>query len=462
MAINLVGRIPIIKEAISPRTFWLGAGVALLLIVGVVVGFKVRFTKQEERRQQQQAASIASDAAQSNRGQVEGGVIPASNLAGLPTTPAQSSPSVAVTPTGQMPTANPNGQPLQPAPPVMATGAQTPAYTPQPTAPMYAYQPASAPVVDPAQQLRQQLTTRRLEREQQAIDGPTGLQEQRAATAPSSDPQLQELSTLRTLLQSQNGGPPIPYPSVPQSNPGTGDSEGGQGYRTQNGQADKRQFQEGGEGPADDYLKTTRTPPLSRWVVQRGTVIPATLPHKLVSDLPGDLIAEVARDVYDSPTQKFVEIPAGSRLVGEYNSSVSFGQNRVQVVWIAIYFPDGSFIDLDRMPSHSADGSAGLKDQVDNHWTRTIAGVALSSLLSAGLSISQNRSNGSNSVLNYPSTGQVAASAVGTQAAQLGQQLTNRNLNVQPTLKIRPGEIFAVSVKKDILFQGPYQPMEVK
>ena len=171
--------------------------------------------------------------------------------------------------------------------------------------------------------------------------------------------------------------------------------ESGQGYRSQNDQAGKRQFVEAGEGPGEGFLKSTRTPPLSRWVVQRGTVIPAALPHQLVSDLPGDLIAEVMRDVFDSPSQKYVEIPAGSRLVGEYNASVSYGQNRVQVVWTAIYFPDGSFIDLDRMPSHSADGSTGLKDQTDNHWKRVITGVVLSSLLSAGLQLSQNHSNSS-------------------------------------------------------------------
>ena len=236
--------------------------------------------------------------------------------------------------------------------------------------------------------------------------------------------------------------------------------DAGSGYREQNAQSEKGQFQQSGEAPEEDYLKTTRTPPLSPWVVQSGTVIPAALPHRLVSDLPGDLIAEVARDVYDSPTQKYVMIPAGSRLVGEYNSSVMYGQNRVQIVWTAIYFPDGSFIDLDRMPSHAADGAVGLKDQVDNHWKRVIGGVALSSVLAAGLQISQNRTNGS--VLTYPSAGQEAAAAIGTQAAQLGEQITNRYLNIQPTLRIRPGEIFSVSVKKDMVFPGPYEPLAAR
>ena len=287
-----------------------------------------------------------------------------------------------------------------------------------------------------------------------------------AQSRTSSSPEADLTSQLSALLRPPSPSPATAYPlSLPGSAPSSAllgiGGDPAQGFHGQNDQLGKRDFGEHGEPTGDDYLQTTRTLPLSRWVVQRGTVIPASLPNSLVSDLPGDLIAEVVRDVYDSPTQKFVEIPAGSRLVGEYNSSVSYAQNRVQVVWTAIYFPDGTFIDLGRLPSHSADGATGLKDKTDNHYKRLIAGVALSSLLSAGLSLSQNRTQGS-SVLTYPSTGQVIASSVGSQASQLGEQLTNRNLNIQPTLKIRAGEIFAVSVKKDILFPGPYEPLVSK
>jgi type IV secretion system protein VirB10 len=223
-----------------------------------------------------------------------------------------------------------------------------------------------------------------------------------------------------------------------------------------NGQDDKERFHQPRESQPAGYLKTTRVPPLSRFVLERGTVIPAALPQSVVSDLPGDLIAEVSRDVFDSPTGKFLLIPAGSRLVGEYNSRVSFGQKRIQIAWTAVYFPDGSFLDLGRMPAQAADGGAGLADQVDNHWKRLIGGVALSSILAAGLSVSQNRSS-SGSVLTYPSAGQQAAAAVGTQATEAGAQITNRNLNVQPSLKIRPGELFSVFIERDIVFSAPYE-----
>jgi type IV secretory pathway VirB10-like protein len=439
--INLAGRIPRITRPVSGRVLILAVGLGLLLLGAVVFGFRYRIRKNEERTQIQQTQTMAADAATSNRAVVEGG-LPNAPLAGLPvvpqTPPAQATPNV-------QPTVQQYAAPAQNDPPASYPA---PAYD----------SPVSAPPVDSIAQARAQAVTRQREREQQAIEAPTGVQPT-AATA-ASDPvnaAQADLAQINSLLRQPNAGQSAttPSPGTAHLSPEMGES--GQGYRSQNDQAGKRQFVEGVEGAGDDYLNSTRTPPLSRWVVQRGTVIPAALPHQLVSDLPGDLIAEVMRDVYDSPSQRYVEIPAGSRLVGEYNSSVSYGQNRVQVVWTAIYFPDGSFIDLDRVPSRSADGSTGLKDQTDPHWKRVITGVVLSSLLSAGLQLSQNHSN--SSVLTYPSTGQVITSSVGTQASQLGEQLTNRNLNIQPTLKIRTGEIFAVSVKKDILFPGPYEPL---
>ena len=450
--INLAGRLPVLTQPVSNRLIVLGVVIGVVLLGAVVFGFRYRFQKQEARKESQQLQTTASDAATSNRELIEGGQsLPPSTFSGLPVSANQAPASTVPAPNPAATWPPPGSSPVtQPYPPVPYQPAYFPA---SPTAP-----------VSGADQLRAQALSRELERRQQAMEAPTGAGNPAANSPSSSSPALDtaqaDLAQLNTLLRQPQGFTPASTPVIPTGPFAPAENEGAQGYRSQNDQSGKRQFTDESEGVGNDYLKTTRTPPLSQWVVQRGTVIPAALPNKLVSDLPGDLIAEVVRDVYDSPSQKYVEIPAGSRLIGEYNSSVSYGQNRVQIVWTAVYFPDGSFIDLDRMPSHSADGATGLKDQTDNHWKRVVAGVALSSILSAGLQVSQNRTNGS--VLTYPSTGQVIASGVGTQASQLGEQLTNRNLNIQPTLKIRPGEIFAVSVKKDIVFPGPYEPLPKK
>lgn len=244
-------------------------------------------------------------------------------------------------------------------------------------------------------------------------------------------------------------------------------SSGPGNYGAQNAQAEKGEFLSGTDvpNPADDYLKATRVDPLSEFEIQQGSVIPAVMPLGLNSDTPGQVTAEIRVDVNDAlcgVTRKdgsvhcYVLIPHASKLVGEYNSNLSYGQNRVQVVWTRVIFPDSSSLDLGRMNGHSVDGSAGLKDKVDDHWKSKIASVALTSVLSAGLAVSQNRSN--NSVLQYPSTGEVIGASVGQSASQLGQELTQRNLNRQPTLVIRPGQKFLVYVKKDIVFPSPYEP----
>jgi type IV secretory pathway VirB10-like protein len=283
----------------------------------------------------------------------------------------------------------------------------------------------------------------------QPLDAPTG-----AAAANVSSSPVDPLQADMARLAALSGNPaPFPAGSMPSPLP----PGGGPGLRIEedpNGQGSKRSFQSSGEG---DYVATTRQAPVSPWVVERGEVIPAGLPNAIVSDLPGDIVAEVKRDVLDSPTHRFVLIPAGSLLAGEYNSAVTYGQGRAQVVWTYLRFPDGTYVDLPKFVGHSADGATGLKDQTDNHLKRLIGGVAMSALFSAGIQISQNRTTGANSTLAYPSNAQIGAAAAAQQAAEVGQQITSRNLSIQPTLKIRPGDIFAVSVTKSIVFPGPYE-----
>jgi type IV secretion system protein VirB10 len=280
-----------------------------------------------------------------------------------------------------------------------------------------------------------------------AIDAPTGATTGTDnAAAPSKLPDALPADAGRLGM--------VPANAVPAMQMQPSRHEGGSD--DPNGQDEKRAFQQAPEG---DYLKTTRIAPLSPWVIERGEVIPAGLPNQLVSDLPGDLVAEVKRDVYDSPQHRYVLIPAGSLLAGDYNSGVTYGQKRAQVIWTYLRFPDGSYVNLDKFISHSADGAVGLSDQVDNHIKRLLGGVAMTSLFAAGIQISQNRTGG-NSTFAYPSNAQLAAAAAGQQAAQLGQQITSQNLRVQPTIKIRPGDVFYVSVLKTIIFPGPYKPLD--
>ena len=454
--VNLAGRRPQVVSPMGNGIVWLAVALVVLFVGVVILGFRTRIKKKEQMAQVTTSETVAHDAAQSNRTAVRNRAeaTPLSAVTGntAPNTTPQGDGLLKTAATAITDAVKTDAHPFPQSP--VNPGAPQPYYYVPPQAQYYAQQYQGPPTAmdDPAQRAR----IRALERREQAINAPTGISANNsvASLAKTVDPIQADLDRIAQLSATANS---IPRPMMTGSYPPLGGPTAVSEEYDLNQQNGKRKFQQEEEG---DYLKTTRIPPISRWVVERGDKIVAILPTKVVSDLPGDLIAEVKDDVYDSPTHKFILIPAGALLAGEYNSSVSYGQGRVQVIWTYLRFPDGSFINLEKFVSHAADGAVGLKDQTDNHIKRLVGGVLLSSIFAAGIQISQNRS-GTNSTLAYPSTSQIAASAVGQQAAQLGEQITSRNLNVQPTLKIRPGEPFYVSVQKSMVFPGPYEPMKI-
>ncbi len=208
---------------------------------------------------------------------------------------------------------------------------------------------------------------------------------------------------------------------------------------------------------AADYLKSARTPPLSRFEIKAGWEIPAVLEQGLNSDLPGELKALVTANVYDTATGRFLLIPQGSRLVGVYDSRVGYGQDGAQVIWDRVIFPDASSLDLGGMIGQDAHGYSGFRDKVDRHYRRLIGFAVLTSLFSAASEVAQSRNR---TLLTYPSPGEVAASTAGQEMSDVGAQITRRNLNVQPTIKIPVGHRFNVRVNRDIIFEGPYEPLQ--
>lgn len=161
-------------------------------------------------------------------------------------------------------------------------------------------------------------------------------------------------------------------------------------------------------------------------------------------------------NVYDTATGQYLLIPQGARLVGIYNSRVGYGQNGVQVAWQRVIFPDGSSIDLNGMEGLDAQGNAGLRDKVDHHNKQLLGVAVLTSMFDAALAITQSRQQ---SVLLYPNPAQETEGAAGRDVSQLGAQISRKNLNVQPTIKIPAGYKFNVRVNRDILFDEPYQPL---
>ncbi len=233
---------------------------------------------------------------------------------------------------------------------------------------------------------------------------------------------------------------------------GVSGEEGGTAARVgaaQSAQAQKESFL-GGQADGEIYASGQLVTPRSPYELLAGTVIPAALLTGIDSDLPGSIIATVTENVYDTVTGRILLIPQGSRLLGVYDSQVAYGQRRVLLVWTRLILPDGSSIVLDKLPGTDTQGYAGLEDRVDWHWNRLVAGAAVSTLLGAAAELAvPGQFGGSQSV--------VYASVEGLQNSmnQVGQEITQRNLDIQPTITVRPGFPVRVIVNKDLILR-PY------
>jgi type IV secretion system protein VirB10 len=198
---------------------------------------------------------------------------------------------------------------------------------------------------------------------------------------------------------------------------------------------------------AKDYLPTGRKPLLSPYEVKAGTVIPGVMIGGINSDLPGQIIGQVSENVWDTATGRHLLIPQGSRLLGTYSNEVTRGQSRVLVGWQRIIYPDGSSLDIEGMPGVDQAGAGGFRDKVNNHYRRVFGDALLMSLFAAGIQLSQPEAQVGGS---YDSQ-QIVAASLGQQLGQAGMQITQRNLNIQPTLEIRPGYRFNVMVTRDFV-----------
>ena len=294
----------------------------------------------------------------------------------------------------------------------------------------------------------------------------------------------------RPILSAQNAGQPVPTPPMAMPNPGISQEEQQRLQETESART-ARLFSSTETRPANTSTTSTATPipqtdlaslglapqpstpsaqdrqlaflnqtpdkrtvspdrvaaPASANVLQAGAVISAALITGIRSDLPGQITAQVTENIYDSPTGKILLIPQGTRVVGQYDNGVGFGQRRVLLVWTRLIFPNGRSIVIERQPGADAEGYAGLEDGVDYHWGELFKAAALSTILSVGAEAgtSQNENN----------LVQALRQGASNSISQTGQQIVSRQLNIAPTLTIRPGFPVRVIVTRDLVLE-PY------
>lgn len=200
-------------------------------------------------------------------------------------------------------------------------------------------------------------------------------------------------------------------------------------------------------------LEERLTLPHSRFEVLAGSVIPAITASGINSDLPGQFTALVRQNVYDSVSGRYLLIPQGSKLIMLYDSQLSFGQERVLVAAKRLIFPNGQSMNLQGMPGVDSKGFSGFHDEVNNHYVKLFGSSLLLGLISAGFQLSQPQQSSS---FQNPGSGQTLAAALGQQLGEVSSQMMQKNLNIQPTLMIRPGYTFNITVTADMIFPNPY------
>lgn len=294
------------------------------------------------------------------------------------------------------------------------------------------------------------LRNKRIRLFEAAIDSPIKVQVQQDAQSLDKNAQVANLERQLSLLGSQNAETYAERLAAIKTT-----MEGGAGEMDYSQRGDlSRMKQFTGE---DGGWKNTRMPtaPSTPYMIRTGFVIPATLVSGVNSELPGQIVAQAALDVCDSATGKHVLIPQGSKLIGEYSSQVQYGQSRLFVVWKRIVFPDGKELDIGSMPGSSGAGYAGFNDRVNNHYLRIFGSAVMMSGILAGVELTQK--NGDDSSGNKQRMADALSESLGQVLGGAIAEMLSKNMNIAPTIEIRPGYRFNVMLVKDLVFHGPYK-----
>lgn len=380
--------------------------------------------------------------------------------------PATSEGVLSTAPVAGVIEAAPEEVPLEEAAPQIPAPAARPAvYQPAPNdGQVYAQQPTDSPYFQEWQEYRQaqsQARQARLQQQKTAFEAGSQVSFGNSATNTAGGGQTSEPGSVSAMIESQanqlmqmaqnglNARNGMPHGgNAPMAGPGMG---GTGGEADPNNALGKAAWISSEPNPAN-YLERTVQKPLSPYEIKTGTVIPGVMISGVNSDLPGQIIGQVSENVWDTATGRYLLIPQGARIVGTYDNQVSRGQRRVLVGWTRIIYPDGSSLDLPKMPGADQAGYAGFRDKVNNHTFSVFRDALLMSLFAAGVELSQPRS-----VAGEPITSQqVAAAEIGKQMGQAGSALIQRNAAIQPTIEIRPGYRFNIMVTRDMVLP-PWQ-----
>ena len=282
------------------------------------------------------------------------------------------------------------------------------------------------------------------------MDGKDSAKGTAGAGSDEASAALAEVSKLLADIPApQDGQGASSFMSMP---PGMGTSGPGGNASDPNGWNRKEAFIK--QNLPEEYSQHIRATPRSPLELKSGTLLPCVLISGLNSDLPGNMVAQISENVWDTVSGRYLLIPRGSKVIGTYDNQVAYGQSRVLVIWSRLVFPDGSTLVLDNLGGADQSGYSGFKGAVNRHWGSIISSALLVSLLGAGVEIAAPTSNGDRDKEDPRS---ILAENAATAVAEAMSQIIQREVNRQPTIKIKPGYRFMIFVQRDILFPAAWR-----
>jgi type IV secretory pathway VirB10-like protein len=192
---------------------------------------------------------------------------------------------------------------------------------------------------------------------------------------------------------------------------------------------------------------------VSELEVKAGSIIPIPLVTGINSDLEGNIIAQVNSNVWDSRTGDYLLIPQGTKVLGSYESDNVIGVERVGIVWNRLIFPNGDSLSIEDMRGSDVEGYSGLKDKVNNHYGRIFGSALMLSAVTTSVALVEDDSN----TFDNRSVSQTAREEVALNLGRVMTEKLRQDMNIEPTIEIRPGKKNLIIVAKDMTFEKPYE-----
>ncbi|MFT4067621.1 TrbI/VirB10 family protein [Paraburkholderia sp.] len=203
-----------------------------------------------------------------------------------------------------------------------------------------------------------------------------------------------------------------------------------------------------GEGN-DDSVPLVPVPVSSPYMVMGGTPIPTVILQGAKSDMPGTFRTMVDRDIYDSIDGSCLLIPKGTRILGRTNNDVAIGQDLMLMAATRMIFRHAS-MRLDGLTGNDPDGDAGVSADVNNHFFRIFGSTFLIAGVAAWIGHNQSQSNGTTININGSMSTDLSEAAAQS-LSQTTQTILQRNMNIQPTLRLEPGQRITFITQRDML-----------